>query len=52
MNKTRIIIHATKTPAGENLSLDDIEDLISVDRKADPMPYHCIINPGGYMLKG
>ena len=52
MKKARIIIHATKTPAGENLSLDDIEDLNSVDPKADPMPYHYIINPGGYVLKG
>ena len=48
----RIVIHATDTPGGMNVTLDDIEDMRSVNRNADPMPYHYIINPGGYVLKG
>ena len=50
--KTRIVIHATKTPSDMKVTVDDIEDLNSQDRYSDPLPYHYIVNIDGSILKG
>lgn len=49
--KKLIVIHSTETPDDEVMTIDEIVEKRSEERRGDPMPYHYVIDQRGQIFK-